>query len=78
MLRCAECLKVIQPWALERRDGKAFCPHCKVRLCRVCGCTDERTCRPPCAWQDAAPEVCSSHAFESMSHGLPSRGEQAW
>lgn len=63
MIRCADCLRVIQPWAVVRRGGRAFCPHCQTRICRLCGCTDEHACRGnfPCAWQDIDPEVCSSH-----------------
>jgi hypothetical protein len=29
-----------------------------LRVCRVCGCTQDRACSPPCYWVDA--DLCSS------------------
>lgn len=62
MLRCAACLGVIQPHAVVRERGLAFCPYCAERICRVCGCTEYYGCRPEaCYWLPTDLEVCSSH-----------------
>jgi hypothetical protein len=30
--------------------------------CRVCGCTEDRACDPPCGWEPGEGNVCSSCA----------------
>ncbi len=31
--------------------------------CRVCGCTQENACNPPCGWQPGAGNLCTSCAY---------------
>ena len=30
--------------------------------CRVCGCTEERACFPPCSWEPGQADLCTSCA----------------
>jgi hypothetical protein len=32
----------------------------KPLKCRVCGCTEERPCEPPCAWDDLEGDLCTT------------------
>lgn len=43
-------------WATCRPDGGVFEP----RTCRVCGCTDDDACFPPCSWVEV--DLCSACA----------------
>lgn len=44
----------------------AFCTRCAFDLdssrCRVCGCTENHPCDPPCSWVE--PDLCSECAGE--------------
>lgn len=52
----------IEPGVLEVRDANGtVLTRLRVdgqRSCRVCGCTDDRACQPPCSWVE--PDLCSS------------------
>lgn len=39
----------------------AKCRRCGSRICRVCGCTNERACRDGCAWSLLDPTCCTEH-----------------
>lgn len=67
MIRCADCLKVIQPRDVVRQKGKCYCPHCGERICRVCGCTQDAPCEDGCTWNFANPEVCSTHELTPLA-----------
>lgn len=34
----------------------------RMKRCRVCGCTEQNACYPPCEWDEAEPEICSTCA----------------
>lgn len=67
-MRCAKCLKVVYRWQITIDvKGGAHCPFCKSRICKLCGCTNDRACRGGCSWQDVHPEVCSIHNAEEVA-----------
>ena len=41
--------------------------------CRVCGCTDEHACNPPCAWFDSTLSLCTTCALAAEALGAWSR-----
>ena len=46
----------------------------RARSCVVCGCTDDRACRPiPCSWVTKRPPVCSGCVMFLMNIRDPSR-----
>jgi hypothetical protein len=48
-----------EPHVTELRDyAENLRRQTSVRSCRVCGCTDETACFPPCSW--VAPDLCSA------------------
>lgn len=61
--------------AIETSQGAAYCAQCVpgLRFCRVCGCTDEAACRPPCSWakDPAGGNLCSrcARAFDIPGGG---------
>lgn len=67
-MRCANCLKVVYRWQVEtNKQGWAICPFCKSRICKLCGCTNDRACRRGCEWNQFDPSVCSSHQVEEAA-----------
>lgn len=42
----------LPPWMLEPVDVPG--------RCRVCGCTDDDACDPPCSWDDLDHTICSA------------------
>lgn len=67
-VRCAKCLKVVFRWQVETNiRGWAICPFYRSRICKLCGCTNDRACKDGCSWQDARPEVCSNHTSEEVA-----------
>ncbi len=40
------------------KSDAEFVPFHSVRACRVCGCTDDNACQPPCSW--VAADLCSA------------------
>lgn len=42
----------LPPWSMS--------PAEVAGRCRVCGCTDDRACSPPCSWADPQHTLCSA------------------
>ena len=43
-------------------------PRGKAGVCRVCGCTEDKPCYPPCAWTDRSRPLCTA-CIASKSRG---------
>ncbi len=44
---------------LERKFVKAPKPVFDPRRCKVCRCTHNEPCEPPCGWSDIEPDLCT-------------------